>query len=217
MRRAAFFDMDKTLVPVNTAGLYARDQWRKGKARRRDVLQVSWWLLRYALGVLDAETVARKLARPWAGTPEKDVADETRAWVEREVVQRLSPEGVAEVKRRREAGWECVLLTSSTVYAAQPLAEAASIEHVLASRLSVEDGVFTGEVETPFCYRGGKVILAERWAHEHGVDLGQSAFFTDSISDLPMLERVGEPVVINPDPRLTWEALRRGWPRRRWT
>jgi hypothetical protein len=69
-------------------------------------------------------------------------------------------------------------------------------------------GASPGEVETPFCFGAGKVAVAEAWAARHDVDLDTSAFFTDSISDLPMLERVGEPVVVNPDLRLGWEARR---------
>jgi phosphoserine phosphatase len=64
----------------------------------------------------------------------------------------------------------------------------------------------------PFCYGPGKVQRAERWAAEHGVELEQSYFYTDSLSDLPMLERVGQPRIVNPDPRLRREANRRGWP-----
>jgi len=214
--RAAFFDMDKTLLRVNTAGLYARSELRAGRARRRDVAQLSWWLLRYALGVLDAEAVARRLARPWRGSPERTVIDATARWVDAEVLTHLSPEGLAEVARRRAEGWTCVLLTSSTVYAAEPVARAAGIDHVLASRLVVHEGHFTGEVVTPFCFGRGKVAVAQAWAEAHAVDLGQSAFFTDSISDLPMLLQVGEPVVVNPDLRLGWEARRRQWPVLRW-
>jgi HAD superfamily hydrolase (TIGR01490 family) len=216
MRRAAFFDMDKTLLTVNTARLYVAHQWHQGKARRRDVAMVSWWLLRYALGVLDAETVARQLARPWAGVDEAAVRDETRAWVERAVLPTLSAAGLREVEARRRAGDLCVLLTSSTVYAATPVADAVGIAHVLASRLGVREGRFTGEIELPFCYREGKVAVAERWAAAHDVSLDASSFFTDSISDLPMLLRVGEPVVVNPDLRLGLEARRRGWPVQHW-
>ena len=61
------------------------------------------------------------------------------------------------------------------------------------------------------CYGPHKVRFAERWAEEHGVDLAHSAFYTDSVSDLPMLQRVGEARVINPDPRLRVLARRHGW------
>ncbi len=87
---------------------------------------------------------------------------------------------------------------------------------MLATRLEEEAGRFTGRVVDPICYGAGKVALAETWANEHDVDLGESAFYTDSISDLPMLERVKEPVVINPDPRLRLLAWRRGWRVEKW-
>ena len=84
------------------------------------------------------------------------------------------------------------------------------------TRLVVEGGRFTGEVVSPLAFGHGKVTLAEAWAREHGVDLAQSVFYSDSISDLPMLERVGRARVINPDPRLRWTARRRRWPIEHW-
>lgn len=67
----------------------------------------------------------------------------------------------------------------------------------------------TGELESPACFGEGKAVWAERFAAEHGVDLDRSYFYTDSLSDLPLLERVGHPVAVNPDPRLRRLALRR--------
>ncbi|MGD8627079.1 MAG: haloacid dehalogenase-like hydrolase, partial [Anaerolineae bacterium] len=78
-------------------------------------------------------------------------------------------------------------------------------------RLISADGRLTGEIEPPPCYGQGKVVWAERFAREHAVDLSASYFYTDSISDLPLLERVGQPVAVNPDPRLRRLARARGW------
>ena len=64
----------------------------------------------------------------------------------------------------------------------------------------------------PVCYGAGKTYWAERFAAAEGLDLARSYFYTDSITDLPVLERVGEPRVVNPDPRLRRAAMRRGWP-----
>jgi putative phosphoserine phosphatase/1-acylglycerol-3-phosphate O-acyltransferase len=76
----------------------------------------------------------------------------------------------------------------------------------------VRDGRFTGEAERPVCYGAGKIYWAERFAAAEGIDLDRSYFYTDSITDLPVLERVGEPRVVNPDLRLRRVAARRGWP-----
>jgi phosphoserine phosphatase len=75
-----------------------------------------------------------------------------------------------------------------------------------------DDGALVGTFHTPLCYGSGKVAHAERWASDRAVDLDSSFFYTDSYSDLPMLERVGEPRVVAPDPRLAREAKKRGWP-----
>jgi phosphoserine phosphatase len=79
-----------------------------------------------------------------------------------------------------------------------------------------EGGRFTGVYVRPACYGAGKVTRAESFAVEHGIDLRQSYFYSDSYSDLPMLERVGQPRVVNPDPRLRRAAQRRGWSAESW-
>jgi len=216
LNRACFFDLDRTFVRVNTARLYARWQFREGHARRRDLAWVTWWVLRYSLGGLDAEAVARRLVRSMAGRDEAQFARDVDGWVEAEVLPLVAPDGLRELARRKAEGYLCALLTATTSYAAESLARRVGIEHVLASRLAVADGRFTGEIVDPFCYGEGKVRAVGQWVRDHDIDLAASAFFTDSASDLPMLERVGEPVAINPDPRLRWKARRRGWPVRWW-
>ena len=94
---------------------------------------------------------------------------------------------------------------------AEPLAATLGLDAVLCSRLEVEAGRFTGRIVEPLCFGRGKVSWAERWAASLGVDLAASAFYTDSFNDLPMLERVGHPVAVNPDLRLARHARRRGW------
>ena len=216
MRRAAFFDMDRTLVRVNTARLWAAWQRRHGAARRRDVLAVLWWLARYSVGAIDAATIARELVGRLRGIEEAGFDAEVARWVHAEVLAEISEAAREAVRAHRAAGDVLALLTTSTIYAARPVAASVGIEHVLASRMKVAGGVFTGEIEEPFVYGVGKVHAAEAWAAAHGIDLARSVFYTDSISDLPMLERVGTAHVVNPDPRLRWTARRRRWPISYW-
>ena len=103
------------------------------------------------------------------------------------------------------------LLTSGTRFSATPLADMLHVPHVLCTDIEVVDGIITGRHIAPACAGPGKVVHAERFAAEHGVDLARSYFYTDSFSDLPMLERVGCPRVVNPDPRLRALAQERGW------
>lgn len=216
MKRAALFDVDKTLVSVNTARLYMH--WRMGRqgAPLRDYLRVGKTLLQYKLGTLEPEHAARAAFENIVGESEARMRAECRDWYHREVRKHISERARREVARCLEAGVTCAILSASTPYLTEPLAEELGIEHLICTRLEVENGAFTGGWEPPLCYGPGKVTRALAWAETHGVDLSRSTFYTDSISDLPMLERVGSPRIINPDPRLFVVARWRGYPVESW-
>jgi HAD superfamily hydrolase (TIGR01490 family) len=215
-KRAAFFDMDKTLVRANTGVLYARWRFRRGESGLGDMARVMWWSAQYAAGIVDAGAVSRYAASTLRGIDEATFAEQCRLWFD-EMVRPIVAEGARPaIERHRNRGDVLAILTGSTAYAAGPLGDALGIPHRIASTLEVRGGAFTGAVEVPLCFGHGKVTRAERFAAEHGIDLDASTFYTDSISDMPMLLRVGHPVVVNPDPRLAVRARRKGWPIERW-
>jgi HAD superfamily hydrolase (TIGR01490 family) len=209
---AALFDIDGTLLARNSAPLYMRHLRRTGQARWRDVALTLYFLLRYKLGLLDLERVLAASLEWVRGRAEAEVRADAEAWYAAEVRPWVFPAMAATVAAHRRAGHLPVILTSATRYLAEPLAADLGIEYVLVTQLVVRDGHFTGEAVRPVCYGPGKIYWAERFAEAHGVDLRQSYFYTDSITDLPVLERVGRPRVVNPDPRLRRAAARRGWP-----
>lgn len=209
---AAFFDVDGTLLARNSAPLYMRHLRRTGQARRRDVAWTLYYLLRYKFGLLDIEGTLGESLRFVVGKDEAAMQDDCRAWYEREVRRWIYPQMAALVAGHREAGHLIALVTSATRYLAEPLAAELGIAHFLVTQLVVRDGRFTGEVVRPLCYAEGKVHWARALAGEHGIDLGASYFYTDSITDLPLLEAVGHPRTVHPDPPLRRHASRRGWP-----
>lgn len=216
MRSAALFDVDRTLVTVNTARLYVRWQMQRRDASVLDYLRVSRALFQYAFGILEPEHAARHAFGTVRGTSEAELREECLHWYTRVVRPHISRHGRREVERRRSEGHTCAILSASTPYLTEPLAEELGIDHVLCTRLEVSDGMFTGGWQTPLCYGAGKVAHANQWAAAHGIDLARSSFYTDSISDLPMLEAVGVPRVVNPDPRLRLVAARRRYPVESW-
>jgi len=109
-----------------------------------------------------------------------------------------------------------VVLSAASVYVVKPLAERLNIPDYLCTYLEVKDGRFTGRLVEPVCFGPGKLLLAEEFAARNSIDLGQSYFYSDGYEDLPMLERVGHPVAVNPDRRLRRLAERRGWPIESW-
>jgi HAD superfamily hydrolase (TIGR01490 family) len=214
--RVALFDMDRTLVRTDTATLYVRYQRRVGEAGVRDVARVAYWMVQYTLGIIDAEAVASAVAVSYRGRSEAAMVERCRAWFRSDVLPHVGDAARAAVARHRSLGHVTAIVTGATRYAAEPLAEELGIEHVLATRLAVDGDAFTGEVVRPMCYGAGKIALAEELGERLGFSLGEAAFYSDSITDRPLLERVGHPVVVNPDARLRLVARLRGWPVERW-
>lgn len=111
--------------------------------------------------------------------------------------------------RRRNI--DLVMITGADESVARVYAEAFGIEHVISNRLRIEGERITG-LEHPLCYGAGKVGLAEAFLEERGLGFDECAFYTDSHADLPLLERVRQPVVLNPNSLLREAAEQRDWP-----
>lgn len=212
-RIAALFDLDRTLLDTSSGQLYARYLYRHGQMSRRELARVAWWGLLSNLGLLKMETLIPRLLADAAGDDEQEMRQLCDRWFAEDVVPHLTERGQQRVAEHREQGHVVAIVSASTQYVVRPMAAYLGIgEQYVCTRLESEDGKLTGEVTPPVCYGAGKIVWAERFAAEGGVDLEASYFYSDSISDRPLLERVGQPVAVNPDPRLRRLARRQGWP-----
>jgi HAD superfamily hydrolase (TIGR01490 family) len=151
-----------------------------------------------------------------AGKLERDLAERCRGWVEKDVLPLVVPGARGQIEKHRAEGHVLAILSTSPCYVTEPIAEKLGIEEVISTRFEVTGGQFTGRLIGPACVGKGKVHWAEDLVARRQVDLAQSWFYTDSYTDMPMLERVGNRVVVNPDPRLRRTARRRGWPVQDW-
>lgn len=212
----ALFDMDRTLVEVHTARLYLRLQRELGEIGWLELLRNSYWLLQYGFGLIQAERVAGELLASYRGTPEAWLSERCRGWFDSHVRAWISGTGRARVLEHRAAGHAIAIATSAVRQAAQPLADELAIEHVVCSELEVEQLTLTGGFERPLCYGAGKLERALELLRALGSSLEHTTFYSDSITDLPLLEAVARPVAVNPDPRLRRVARRRGWPIEDW-
>jgi HAD superfamily hydrolase (TIGR01490 family) len=212
---AAFFDMDKTVLTVDTGMLWMRFLRRRGEITRFELARAVGWAIQYKLALLDMDTLSKRLIADLRGDDEGEMIAKCDAFFAAEVAPRVAGAARTAIEDHRRRGERVVLLTASTPYVAGPLARTLGLD-VLCSRLEVAAGKFTGRIVEPLCFGAGKIAWAERFAAEHGLDLRASSFYTDSYNDLPMLERVGRPIAVNPDPRLRRHARRRGWPIEIW-
>jgi HAD superfamily hydrolase (TIGR01490 family) len=211
VKPAAFFDMDRTLIRVNSGDLWIRWLRERGEISRYEMLRALAWIFQYKLALLDMEAVATKVIASMRGQSEGELVGKAREFFDKLIATEVAPKALAAIERHRAEGHVVAILSSSTPYVVEPLAARLGIEHAICTRINVADGLFDGTHKKPACYGAGKVHWAEAFAREHEVDLGQSFFYTDSYSDLPMLERVGMARVVNPDTRLKRHAKRVGW------
>lgn len=211
-RPAAFFDIDGTLIPFNSGVRYARSEYRAGRISRAQLAQSGLWLLVYKLSLMDLTRAFEKAVQHHTGMLEAELDARTRAWFDAEIAEQLLPDAARAIAHHRDAGHPLVLLSSTSSYMARAALDSWGFDHWLANVFPTDASRrLTGAVEAPLCYGPGKVTRARAWAEAHGVDLAASYFHTDSHSDLPMLDAVGHPRVVNPDVRLRRAARRRGW------
>jgi HAD superfamily hydrolase (TIGR01490 family) len=209
----AFFDLDKTVLAKNSGALWVKAELRGGFITWWQGLRAWGWITRYHLGFARLEDALLESIASLTGTPEASVRERTLAFYEREVRALVRPGAREAMARHRALGDSLWLLTSSSNYLSEAIAAELKLDGFLCNRFEVDaQGRYTGSPMGPLCFGPGKVGVARSLAQERGVQLAHCTFYSDSASDLPMLEAVGYPVAVNPDVRLKRVARRRGWP-----
>lgn len=212
-RGAAFFDLDRTLIRGSANYPLAIAAFRGGFVPWRDLLKDTVNALSFhRKGSTDEGSAAlrERILRAVAGTKQADIihlGDE----IVPGIVARLIPESARLLAEHHAAGQDRLVVSASPIELVGRIAEALGLEGAVATRSELEDGRYTGRLAGEFCYSHGKVIEIEKLAAERGYDLKASFAYSDSISDLPMMERVGTAVAVNPDRELRALAIERGW------
>lgn len=212
MASFAFYDLDRTVLSVNSGTLWVRREVALGHLKKRQALKAAAWLARYHFGFASADAIVREAVAFVTGTRVSELKGRTERFFLDEVRGRYRPGALEALARDRADGRRIVMLTSSTNYLAELVAGELRFDEVLCNVLEAgPDGLHTGRVADGICFGAGKLAYAQRAVERSGASLRDSIFYTDSFSDLPVLEAVGTPVAVNPDLRLRRTALRRGW------
>jgi HAD superfamily hydrolase (TIGR01490 family) len=212
------FDMDGTLVRKNTGRLYVQFEYDRGRMSLARVAEVATWHARYLTGYLDIDGLAERAIGWYQGRLMAEIEAEMEDWFQRYVAPHVSEAAKRCVASHLQRGDIVAIATGSTAYSTRPLARHLGIPDWICSEVELNDGRITGKLLRPACAGAGKVLRTQRWLDEKhpGSSLSRVTFYSDSITDLPLLEAVGNPVVVNPDVRLAWKAKERGWPVLRW-
>lgn len=214
------FDLDHTLLPFDSS-----QEWGHFMARHRLVdddtfaERLDWFQDEYVAGRLDMNAYLRYLAGALATLPRKEL-NRWHGEFMREVVEPAIASNVRElVSRHLQAGDLCCIVTATVDFVTRPIAGALGIDHLLAIELETigdpQEGDYTGAWIGVPTFREGKITRTEQWLAGMDKTLSsfpKSYFYSDSMNDVPLMERVTHPVATNPDPRLRQLATERGWP-----
>ena len=208
----AFFDLDKTLLSVNSGWLWLRRELSLGHVSRTQALRASTWLIRYHLGFAKMEVAIGQAISLLAGTGEAELRARTTDFYREQVRRLYRPGALAALDWHKRRGDQRVLLTSSSGYLSELVARELQLDEILCNRFEVDlAGLHTGRSLGALCFGKGKLAHARAYAERIQSPLAEATFYTDSYSDLPVLEAVRRPVAVNPDPRLRRLAFRRKW------
>ncbi len=211
---AAFFDLDKTILAKSSSFAFARPFYREGLIGRSDVVRSAYAQFVYLASGADhdqMETMREymsKLVTGWNVDQVQQIVGETLDDI---VDPMVFEEAVQLIAEHKETGHDVIIISSSGTDIVEPIGQRLGVDLAIGTQVAIEDGEYTGEILF-YAYGQGKADAMRSLAEERGYDLADCYAYSDSHTDLPMLEVVGHPVAVNPDSELRAIAVERDWP-----
>lgn len=213
-RAAAFFDLDKTILAKSSSLAFAKPLYEGGLIGRSAVLKSAYAQLVYLAAGADHEQMERmrvylsELSRGWDVEQVRSVVAETLDGIMDPIVYQ---EAVRLIAEHQAAGRDVIIISSSGTEIVEPIGARLGVDKAIGTQMAIEDGKYTGDILF-YAYGPGKAEAMRALAAEEGYDLAESYAYSDSYTDLPMLEAVGHPFAVNPDEQLRRVARERVWP-----
>ncbi|MEP9384523.1 HAD family hydrolase [Nocardioides sp. KR10-350] len=213
-RTAAFFDLDKTIIAKSSTLAFSKPFQAGGLISRKALLRSVYTQFVYVVGGADHDQMEKmrkfmsELVTGWdVATVREIVADTLHNVVDPLVYD----EAVQLIEEHRAEGHDIVIVSASGTEVVEPIGEMLGADHVVATRMDVEDGKYTGRIAL-YAYAEEKANAVRELAERNGYELDECYAYSDSMTDLHMLEEVGHPFAVNPDKELRRVAKERGWP-----
>ena len=216
-QRLALFDLDHTLLPLDSDHQWAQYLARTGRAgdpavalaRNEDLMN------RYNAGALTAEQAAEFMLGLLAAHPPHLLAAWHEDYMQRVIRPVITEQALSLVQKHLEAGDLCAIVTATNSFVTAPIARAFGVPTLIATEPEYLSGRYTGKIDGAPSFKEGKVLRVKAWLatlNRKLEDFSESYFYSDSINDLPLLEVVTHPIVTNPSPSLLNVAKERNWP-----
>ena len=218
-KTVAFFDVDGTLLKSTIVHCYI---WMR--SLQMPFFLKHLWLIGFLPKIvyyLILDSISRTrfnevFYRNYRGLEVAEMKALSTEMFETYIRPKIFSEAVSQIQEHKEQGAAVVLVTGSLDFVVQPIAEYLAVDAVLAPQLREQNGKFTGELTTAPLIGEAKAKAMRNYADQHDISLEESYAYGDSQSDLPMLECVGNPIVVNPGKALREKALKSGWELHEW-
>jgi HAD superfamily hydrolase (TIGR01490 family) len=213
-RPAAFFDLDKTIIAKSSTLAFSRSFYAGGLISRGSVLRSAYAQFVYLVGGADHDQMEKMrefLSDLCAGWDVQTVRDIVADTLHNIVDPLVFDEAVSLIEEHRLAGRDVIIVSASGTEVVEPIGEMLGADGVIATRMEIEDGKYTGGISY-YAYAENKATAIIELAEAKGYDLERSYAYSDSATDVHMLEIVGHPYAVNPDRELRRQATSRGWP-----
>ncbi len=213
-RPAAFFDLDKTIIATSSALAFSRPFYEGGLINRRSVLRSAYAQFVFHLGGADHDQMEKmreflsRMVTGWHVDTVREIVSDTLHNI---VDPLVYDEAVSLIEDHQLAGRDVIIVSASGSEMVEPIGDLLGVDAVIASRLAVAEGRYTGTIDF-YAYAANKAVAIAELAELRGYDLSRSFAYSDSITDVAMLEAVGHPHAVNPDRELRRAAEERGWP-----
>ncbi len=209
----ALFDLDNTLLGGDSDYLWGRFLVEQGivDADEYEVANRRFYA-DYRQGKLDIAAFLEFALKPLSQHPVEFLYALRERFVREKIVPLILPAARALVEYHRRRGELLAIVTATNAFVTEPIAKLFGIEHLLATQPEFKHGRYTGKFEGIPCFKQGKVLQLKEWLKDKKLTLEKAVFYSDSHNDLPLLEQVGYPVAVDPDPVLGKIAKQRAWP-----
>jgi len=208
---SAFFDIDKTILSINSGPVLVRKAYRSGLMSTSDLVNAIYLSILHKLDLRDPVLLVSQMGNWLRGVKVEKLEILSELIVNKHLINSIRPDIISEIDFHRRNNGEILILSSVLIQIGRLLGSYIGADNQICTTMEEKDGVFTGLPENKYCFGDEKRVRLIRYCEEKKYTLSEAFYYGDSISDLMALQVVGNPVCVNPDRKLSAIAHKEGW------
>lgn len=209
----ALFDLDRTLLDGDSDFEWGQFLVNKKLVDEKEYAEANnYFYEEYKRGTLDIVEYSAFSFKPLSIISRSELSELHNEFMQAVIIPMIRSQSQKTIDSHHDKGDTSIIITATNSFITQPIADYFGIQHLIATEPKITNGNYTTEIEGAPCFQEGKVTRLNEWMKTNNQNLKGSYFYSDSINDLPLLEVVDTPIVVDPDEKLRNTAKERGWP-----